>query len=401
MLKGDLLMVAKEEIEAPVLTERQKRIKTGVFTLAHIFNDSYPNTYPVLLPLLMSQMGFGIAAAGLISAFSALSTQLLQPVMGFWADRSGGKKFVVGGLAIGSIVIPLGLGFTPSYALLLLALLVGGLGNAAFHPHAAALVGEMTGKRKGFGMSLFIVGGNLGRALAPIMASAAVLWSGGRHGLILLAIPGLIMALVMNWTMSPPPAPKPREEKILTPEFILGLRHARPLLGVVGLRSMATMSTLTLVPILGKSLGHSMTTYATLLTVLFIAGSIGNVAGGALSDIFGPKPVLIGSAVLASGFLFAFVESHSILMAYIFIALLGLTLYSSTPVTMVFSQALFPKNKGMASGFAMGIGGTIGSLGVAIIGLIADLYSPTVGLVTVSLILLLSVPLVVILKNDP
>jgi len=321
--------------------------------------------------------------------------------MGFWADRTGGRKFVVGGLLIGSIVIPLGLGYTPSYPLLLLALLIGGLGNAAFHPNAAALVGEMTGKRKGFGMSLFIVGGNLGRALAPILASTAILLGGGRHGLILLAIPGLIMALVMTWTMSPPPAPKPREEKILTPEFIRGLRHGRPLLGVVGLRSMATMSTLTLVPILWESLGYSMGTYATLLSVLFIAGSIGNVAGGFLSDIFGPKPVLIGSAVLSSIFLFAFIGSDNMVMAFIYIALLGITLYSSAPVTMVFSQSLFPKNIGMASGFAMGIGGTLGSLGVALIGLVADFSSPKLGLIAVSLILLLTVPLALMLKKNP
>jgi len=185
---------------------RKAVVKTLVFTLSHTVNDTYPNLYPVLLPALMSQLNFNTAAAGLISTVSAMSAQLLQPVMGYWADVSGGKKFVVGGLALGSVLSALAFGWAPSYALLLLLLLAGGLGNAAFHPHAAALVGEATGKRKGLGMSLFMIGGNFGRAVAPILAGTAFLL-GGRPGLIYLAVPGLVMSLVMYWVMSPAPAP--------------------------------------------------------------------------------------------------------------------------------------------------------------------------------------------------
>jgi len=105
--------------------------------------------------------------------------------------------------------------------------------------------------------------------------------------------------------------------------------------------------------------------------------------------------------VLSSIFLFAFIGSDNMVMAFIYIALLGITLYSSAPVTMVFSQSLFPKNIGMASGFAMGIGGTLGSLGVALIGLVADFSSPKLGLIAVSLILLLTVPLALMLKKNP
>ena len=372
--------------------------KTLIFTVAHTINDTYPNLYPVLLPVLMVQMGFNTAAAGLISTVSALTTQLLQPLMGFWADRAGGLGFVVGGLTLGSILAAIALGWAPTYQILLILLLIGGLGNAAFHPHASALVGEITGKRKGFGMSLFMIGGNLGRAIAPLLASTAFLF-GGRPGLFFVAVPGLFMAVVMTLVMSPPPAPKPRQGRILTPEFAQGLRQASGLLTVVGLRSMTTLSTLTLVPILWQTWGRPMTETATLLSLLFIAGSIGNVAGGALSDITGPKPVLVASALLSSLWLILFLHTQNRIWDYILIALLGASLYSTGSVVMVFSQALFPHNKGMASGLTLGIGNTLGSLGVAIIGLIADHYSPITGLMITALAVLFSIPFVIRLKT--
>ena len=372
--------------------------RTLIFTLSHLLNDTYPNLYPVLLPALMAQLAFNTAAAGLISTVSALSAQLLQPVMGYWADLSGGRKFVVGGLVTGSILSALAFAWAPSYGLLLVLLLIGGLGNAAFHPHAAALVGEFTGKRKGLGMSLFMIGGNLGRAVAPILASTAFLW-GGRPGLSYLAIPGLIMAVVMFWTMSPAPAPKPRQGRIFNPEFIRGLSSSANLLVVVALRNMTALTVMTLVPILWHSLGYHLTATATLLSLLFIAGSLGNIAGGALSDSVGPKPVLVASALFSSLWLLLFLQKHTLMMSLVLVALLGASLYSTASVVMVFGQALFSANKGMASGLTLGIGNTLGTFGVALMGLIADRYSPAAALYVSACTVLLSIPFVLLLKT--
>ncbi len=385
--------------EKKAITSNRSIGRTLIFTASHLINDTYPNLYPVLLPVLMVQLSFNTAAAGLISTVSALSAQLLQPLMGFWADHSGGRKFVVGGLALGSVLAAFAFGWAPSYPILLILLLISGLGNSAFHPHASALVSEITGERKGLGMSLFMIGGNFGRAVAPILASTAFLL-GGRHGLFFVAVPGLLMALVMARVMSPPPAPKPRQGKVFTPEFIHGLHRAGSLLTVVALRNMTSLTTMTLVPILWHSLGYPLTETAGLLSLLFIAGSIGNVAGGALSDVIGPKPVLIASALLSSLWLLLFINVHNLVLSFVLVALLGASLYSTSSVVMVFGQALFPANKGMASGLTLGIGNTLGTFGVAIIGLIADHYSSVTGLYVAAFAVLLSIPFVIRLKTD-
>ena len=375
--------------------------KAATLVTAHVSNDIYPHLYPGLLPvILMPQLGFSIAAAGLISTVIALTTQLMQPVLGLWADRLEGRIFVVGGLLVGSIIVPLTLGWAPTYLLLLLGLLLGGIGNAAFHPHAAALMSEMTGKYKGSGMSFFMLGGNFGRLLAPILASAA-LYFGGRQGLLVLAIPGLIMAAVMFFSMNPPPAPKHREGKIFTIQFFKSIkqRGGLMLLSIVGLRFMTVMSVVTLVPIMWAQAGIDYGIYNLLLTVVFAAGMIGNLIGGTLSDFMGRKPIIIVSAVLSALALILFVNSTSVITGFIFIALLGASLYSSDPVIMVYGHQLFPENKGMASGITVGLGGMVGSLGVTLTGFISDIYSPAIGLYVAAAAMIMVIPFVYKLVN--
>lgn len=370
--------------------------KVAALITAHVSNDIYPHLYPGLLPvILMPQLGFSIAAAGLISTVIALTTQLMQPVLGLWADRLGGRAFVIGGLLVGSIIVPLTIGWAPTYLLLLLGLLLGGIGNAAFHPHAAALMSEMTGKYKGSGMSLFMLGGNFGRLLAPILASSA-LYLGGRQGLWILAIPGLVMAVVMFFSMNPPPAPKHREGKIFTLEFFKSIkqRGGLLLLSIVGLRFMTVMSVVTLVPIMWAQAGIEYGIYNLLLTVVFAAGMIGNLIGGTLSDFIGRKPIIIISAILSALALILFVNSSSIILGFVLIALLGASLYSSDPVIMVFSHQLFPENKGMASGITVGLGGMVGSLGVTLTGFISDIYSPAIGLYVAAGAMVMVIPFV-------
>ena len=76
-----------------------------LLTVAHLWNDTYPNLYPILIPTLMPLLHFGVAGAGLITAVAALTTSLLQPFTGLWADRVGGSWFVSGGLIAGSVLM--------------------------------------------------------------------------------------------------------------------------------------------------------------------------------------------------------------------------------------------------------------------------------------------------------
>lgn len=394
--------VGTQTVGIPESKKEALRRKAATLVSAHFVNDVYPHLYPGLLPVvLMPQLGFSIAAAGLISTVTALTTQFMQPFLGLWADRLGGKMFVVGGLLLGSIIVPLTLSWAPSYMLLLIGLLLGGIGNASFHPHASALMSETIGKYKGSGMSIFMLSGNFGRLAAPLLASLA-LYLGGRHGLWLLSLPGLIMAVFMYFSMNPSPAPKPSTQKTLTPQFFKTIkdRGGLLLLAIVGLRYMTVMSIVTLVPIMWAQKGIDYSVYNLLLTVVFAAGMGGNLIGGTMSDFVGHKPIIIGSAVLSALCLVFFVNAGNIVLGFILIALLGACLYAADPVVMVFSHGLFPENKGMASGITVGLGGMLGSLGVTLTGYISDVYAPSIGLYVAAAAMLFNIPFVFRLKRS-
>lgn len=360
--------------------------------MAHLFNDTYPNLYPILVPSLMPILHFGVGGAGLITAVAALTTSLLQPFTGLWADRVGGSWFVSGGLIAGSILMTVALGLAPGYYVLLLLILLGGIGNSAFHPHATSLVSRLTGKRQGLGMAFFLVGGNLGRGLAPLLATYAFLWW-GRPGLLVLAGPGLLLALLLYRPAATVALATPQRRERLAVPLRENLGRLVALLGVVGLRALTAAGLVTFLPILWKNHGGPVVQSALLLSIMLLVGSLGNLAGGHLSDSLGPRPLLIGSAILSSLFLLAFLRSSGPWI-WVSMALLGTALFSTASVTMVLGQEIFPRHKAMASGLALGIGNTLGAIGVGLLGLLAERFglAPMVDLLIV--VPLLSIPFV-------
>ena len=93
----------------------------------------------------------------------------------------------------------LGVGFAgvaPSFELTALAVGIGGLGVAAFHPEGARYANYASGDRRGTGMSFFSVGGNLGFALGPILITPAVLLFGLSGPLIVAIVPAVVAVVL-------------------------------------------------------------------------------------------------------------------------------------------------------------------------------------------------------------
>ncbi|RMF92403.1 MAG: MFS transporter, partial [Nitrospinota bacterium] len=163
-------------------------------TWMHFLNDSYASFLSPLLPLIVKKLELSLTLAGMLAATSSVVSALFQPLFGIIADRLRHRTFIL----IAPMFTSLGmsaLGLAPSYPLLLLCLIIGGLGVAAFHPQATAAAGQFSGDQKGLGISLFIFGGSLGFALGPLVITGLVsLW--GLERSYLAAIPGLISLLL-------------------------------------------------------------------------------------------------------------------------------------------------------------------------------------------------------------
>ena len=85
----------------------------------------------------------------------------------------------------------------PTYLLTFAAIVLSGIGVAAFHPEAARHANYASGAAKARGMSLFALGGNAGFALGPVLTTAACSPSGLRGTLLVALVPAMAGATLL------------------------------------------------------------------------------------------------------------------------------------------------------------------------------------------------------------
>ncbi len=182
-----------------------------------------------------------------------------------------------------------------------LILVAGGLGGAAFHPPAAALVYKLADHRKGLAMSAHLSGGSLGFSAAPILFAPFIAYMGLQWSPLIM-IPGLI---ALSWTLRQVPAielPKAHERSTFA-----SLRPAAVPLALlyftIVLRTATTYGFMTFAPTLLTRQGLTIGEASSAVSLYLFASGIGGLIGGPLSDRVGPRRVILWSLVAAVPFM--------------------------------------------------------------------------------------------------
>jgi len=341
-----------------------------VLASTHFLVDGYGNMYAPLLPLLIPQLGLSLATAGVLQMCFQMANSVAQLGFGFIADRWRPRLLVMTGPLLAVVVLSL-IGLSRSAWMLGAVLVVGGLGGAAFHPPAAAMVHRISDdRRKAFSMAFHITAGSLGFSLGPLVFAPFV----ERFGLAatpLLMAPGLVLVgLVLRQV---PPFERPQ------PHHVGGglgaLRpYARPLTllyCIVVLRTLASLSFATFMPVMLTRRGTSVGAAGAAVAVYLFATSVGGFVGGSLADRWGARRVIIGSLVSAVPFLAA----APLFSGWTFVAVVsvgGLLLQSTLPVNVTFGQTLAPISAATVSSLMMGFGWGTAGISVPFVGMLAD-----------------------------
>ena len=339
----------------------------------HMATDLAQGALPALLPFLVDRFDLSYTMAGALVLGATISSSVIQPAFGFWSDARGALWLLPAGVALAGIGMAAA-SIAPSYPLVLLAVLASGLGVAAYHPEGSKFASYVSGNRRASGMSLFSVGGNVGFALGPLLASFFILTLGlGLDGGLLLALPGLLVAggLVasLGYLARFVPSEERRAARAETPSQPRGLAL---LLLVVGLRSLAHMGLFTFVPLYEHEVRGNSIGYGTRLLALFLfAGAVGTLLGGPLADRFGRRTVLLGSFVLATPLILVYVLVGGVVGA-VALAFSGAAVIGTFGVSLVMSQEYLPGRVGMASGLSIGMAIGLGGIAALSLGAIAD-----------------------------
>jgi FSR family fosmidomycin resistance protein-like MFS transporter len=336
----------------------------------HLAVDFASGSVPALLPFFKERFSLSYTLVAVLLLASQVSASVIQPLFGLWSDRRGAQWLMPAGVGLAGVGIALAAD-APRYWLVLILVLFSGAGNAAFHPEASKFAAYVSGRRRASGMALFSIGGNMGYALGPIIATPLVLAFGLRGGL-LLAVPGLVGAAALlrfaRYLGSFVPDRAARAEA--------ARGDARPramllLLGVIAFRSVAWFGLIAFVPLWEVSLGHSKAHGERLLALMLLAGGIGTLAFGPLADRLGPRNVLLASVSATPPLILVFVLVGG-LPGALALALTGACVVGTFGVTMVMSQEYLPRHVGMASGLSIGLSVGLGGVAAVALGQVAD-----------------------------
>lgn len=320
----------------------------------HFLNDGIANYLPGILPFILTEHHIPEAFAGTMIMALGLG-QGLQPAAGWLADRIGGRILVLGGVALTTVSAAL-IGWAHPFWLLLCLLLSTGIGSTAFHPQALSITRQQLRRRPGTGISVFLVGGELGRSLGPL-AAGLVVHHWGLNWIWLLAVPLVLSYPLILRSVPAQPTATDRKARL---DLHRHLKPALALLTYTLVRSATIFEMITLAPIMWHRQGGGLVAGASLVTVFIGVGIAGNLLGGSLVDRIGKTSVLCGGSALAVLSLLAFIFVHGF-WEWPVLGLLGIAVFGSASATMLIGQDIFSENPAMGSGVALGLSNALGA----------------------------------------
>ena len=356
----------------------------------HVVVDAYTNIYAPLLPLLIPRMNLSLATAGTLAMCFQMANSVSQLGFGALADRWRPQALVIAGPLLAVLALSMiGLAATP--VMLGVVLVLGGLGGAAFHPPAAALVYKLAEQRnKATAMSAHLSGGALGFSLAPIMFAPFVAAMGLGYSPLIM-IPGLI---ALSWTLRQvPPMELPHKHERSTLATLAPAAVPLSLLYfTIVLRTATTYGFMTFTPTLLTQSGFTIAEASTAVSLYLFASGVGGFLGGPIADRVGPRRVIVWTMIAAVPFM-ALAPHLPPIGFTAMLAVGGLLLQSTLPISVKFAQTFVRGGAATVSSLMMGFAWGMGSLTVPLIGMGADRYGIQPTLSVVAFIPLLGVAL--------
>lgn len=366
-------------------------------SFCHLLNDMVQSLISAVYPILKTSFHLDFVHLGYITLTYQLTASLLQPFIGLYTDRRPLPYSLVAGMGI-TLTGLLLLSAAPTYALLLTAGALVGLGSAIFHPESSRVARLASGGRHGMAQSLFQVGGTAGSALGPLLA-AFIVAPGGQPSIAWFSLAALLamgfLAKVGAWYKAHLATRKAGSGGALG----LGLSRRRVLFGLTILGILVFSKYFYLASITNYytffliDKFHLGVKDAQLLLFLFLgASAVGTLAGGPVGDRIGRKRVIWISILGVLPFTLLLPYAN-LFWTCVLSVVVGLVIASAFSAIVVYAQELVPGQVGMISGVFFGLAFGMGGIGAALLGNLADhrgiefvykvcAFLPAIGLLT-------------------
>lgn len=362
----------------PTMVEGTVYSMLVICSISHFLNDMIQSIIPAIYPIMKDKFNYSFAQIGIITLVFQMTSSILQPFTGFYADKHPRPYALSAGMCFTLIGLLL-LAFAENYFIILLAVSVVGFGSSIFHPTASLVTQLASGGKKSLAQSIFQVGGNGGSAVGPLLAAIIIL-PFGQHAISWFALAALLAAIIMirlgTWYKT----------KL---SYVVTHQSAQPLINHdISRRTKYGALLILILLIFSKyfytacitsyftfflidKFGVSVQTSQLCLFVFLLAFAIGTVAGGMLGDKFGRKYVIWFSILGAAPFAIA-MPFANLMWTIICTFLSGLIIASAFSSIVVYATDLMPDKVGLIAGIFFGLMFGLGGLGSAFFGWLAD-----------------------------
>jgi MFS family permease len=199
----DTVAVAQEPFST---SNRYRKYALGLLLLVAVFNYADRYMLGVLLPEIKSELGLSDTQIGFISgtAFTIVYAFLGVPIAAL-ADRFSRRKIIAWSLAAWSLMTCL-CGLAQSLAQLATFRVLVGIGEAGCTPPSHALISDYYSRReRASAMAIFGLGSPIGVFIGFLLGAWIAQIAGWRTALFAFGAPGMILAVVLYYTLRDPP----------------------------------------------------------------------------------------------------------------------------------------------------------------------------------------------------
>jgi len=386
------------------VVQKRNRARLGLIATSHGMNHVYQLLTPIIIPEIAAEYGLSNFTAGvLLSCF--LASYCMLPVLSGYLSQTCGRKLL---LSLGFVVSALSflaMGFVDNIIIFALLLFVAGAGGSTYHPIGVPLLAEFYPNNRGQTLGLHQTGGAMGSFIAPILTGILVLNFSWRPTLMFLAIPGLILAAFLWFSISPEQISNEKRSQTtktgVSKMELYGsvlLFMVAAFIYVLGQRGIDSFANLYFT----RSRGIENFLEASLLfSTLKVAGLFSAPLCGKLSDVFDRKKVLIILVIVGSVSLSAITATPTILLAIPCI-IFGFAASGLLAVGDTLLADITPQDQmNVVFGMNATISFTSALVVSPLLGIIADQYSFDVGFILLSALMPLSIPILLKIKTKP
>ncbi len=297
-------------------------------------------------------MSYGMT--GLLAVIQRIPS-LFNPLIGIIAERPVMRYMVIFSPALTAVFMSL-IGVAPGYTFLAILVFFSGISSMLWHIPTPVMVKQLSGSRVGKGMSYYMGGGELARTAGPMIILGVVSWW-GLEGMWRMMPLGLVASLVLwfqfrkaNFT---PPTSSTKHQEGSYWKIFLRFSAAFALTGGFTFFQAGMKASLTyFLPTFLTSTGNSLHYSELALTVIQLAGAMGALFAGTISDKIGRYTTLLIISIVTPLLTLLFLKLEGFWIFPVLLPL-GFFLFAPTSVMLATVQELNTEKKAFVNSIYM------------------------------------------------